>query len=461
MEVLDKLSAISYTASLQINGDAHQKLSNRYSDMDDISVNDQDVIYKRLHSQLMEIQRVNHLKSPVYTMVYNEPKNRFEFIVTSSGMPYYRHTYNHFPESLISKYQQGGILDIYEDENGSWLSAFAPIKNTNGKVVGLIQVDESFDEFLADARESLIKNILLALLVMIPFTFFLYSFINNAFKKEEEGRHLLEERNEEIELQNELIKKNNDKLEEAKQTIEKHNRNLDKQVDSRTRELIKANKDLETFLYRSSHDIQGPIATLKGLCQIASSEIKGDGANLVSMISDSVGQLDGRIKSINAFYEIKNKEIRYEDFDLADTVNRLKVNYKYEIKKHEIDFSIDIPSKFMVKTDKQIMTIIADQLIKNAIQYRSKSRAAKIKLSAEYVGSKNISLVVEDNGEGVSEDIKDTIFEMFKRGNEESQGAGLGLYSIKLAIKRLHGKIEFTNKPSAGMQFQLYIPNCC
>ncbi|MEL7005185.1 MAG: HAMP domain-containing sensor histidine kinase, partial [Bacteroidota bacterium] len=114
-----------------------------------------------------------------------------------------------------------------------------------------------------------------------------------------------------------------------------------------------------------------------------------------------------------------------------------------------------------ITSDKQIVTIIVEQLIKNAIQYRSKSQEAQIKLSASYVGSKAFSLSIEDNGEGVKPEVRDTIFEMFKRGNEDSQGAGLGLYSIKLALRRLHGKIDFINKSSSGVQFQLFIPNCC
>ena len=461
MEVLDKLKAISCTASLLIDGDQHKKLVDLYVEKDQITTNEQEVLYSKLHEDLMTIQEINDLKSPVYTMVFNQAAERFEFIGTSSPKPYFRHAYQHFPESLLSDYKKGGVLDIYEDENGSWLSAFAPIRDSGGNAVGLIQVDESFDEFLEEAEGSLIQNIFLALLVMVPFTFFLYSFINNAFKKEEEGRHLLEERNEEIELQNELIKKNNDKLEEAKSIIEKHNKNLDKQVDERTKELTKANKDLETFLYRSSHDIQGPIATLRGLCNIASTEVGGSGADLIKMITDAVEQLDARIKSINAFYEIKNKEMEFEEFDLSEVVSTLQNYSKIEIDKYNIDFQVAIAQNFMIRSDKQIITIIVEQLIKNAIQYRSKSHDAKIKLSAEHVGAKNISLSIEDNGEGVGAEVRDTIFEMFKRGNEDSQGAGLGLYSIKLALQRLHGKIDFISKTSGGVQFQLFIPNCC
>lgn len=73
------------------------------------------------------------LKSPVYTITMNESGLFYEFGITSDTLPYFRHRYNTFHITLNEKYKTGGIIGSYEDEFGMWLSAFAPIKNKDGK----------------------------------------------------------------------------------------------------------------------------------------------------------------------------------------------------------------------------------------------------------------------------------------------------------------------------------------
>ena len=459
-EVLDKLKAITCTASLQISGELHEKITEAYTIKDDPGIVN-DSIYDLLHEQLGQIQSINKLQSPVYTMIYNEDGDYFELVVTSADEPYYRHAYKKFPVELLNNYEIGGTIDTYEDEHGSWLSAFAPIRNADNEVVGLVQSDENFDEFLSKANASLLTNILMALVLLIPFTIFLYSFIKSTFNKEERDRLKLEEQNEEIQIQNETIRAANMKLESAKRVIEKRNQNLDRLVKTRTRELLKSNSELQTFLYRSSHDILGPIATLRGLCHLASSEVKNlEAREYIDLIGNASDQLNGRIRSINAVYEIKNRHLRKEAFKISEMIeNIVSRHYRLEVMKLGINLDINVPEDLYIHTDKSILRIITSELIKNAIQYRDPLSNSKINISVESVGPKAIKLVVEDNGIGINPGHKQSIFRMFKRGHERSQGAGLGLYSIKLALKRLHGKIELISK-NAGVRFQLYIPNC-
>jgi hypothetical protein len=49
-----------------------------------------------------------------------------------------------YPMKLREQTESGGIIDVYETENGIWLSAFSPVINSSGVPVALLQVDESF-----------------------------------------------------------------------------------------------------------------------------------------------------------------------------------------------------------------------------------------------------------------------------------------------------------------------------
>ncbi len=455
IEVLSRLKAISYTASLQVDGDKLRKLQRAFLRKDDITDSGQDTLYRQIHDQLKRIYQINDLESPVYTMVYDAKLQRFQFLVTSAERPYYRHDYELFPGELLENYEKGGILDSYEDENGRWLSAYAPVKDSNGSTVALLQVDESISFFIQKSLGSLARNTLLALVILIPFSMLLYSFVNRTLRAEEESRKFLEEKNEEIRLQSELIKLNNDKLEEAKNTIEARNRSLDKQVKKRTHDLLKANKDLETFLYRSSHDIQGPISTLKGLCTIAQYDVRDPQTqSLIRMINQSANRLIDRIKSINAIYQIKSKKLKREVFELREVLDHIKKQFRYEIENASINLRMENISDITLNTDREILTLAVGELIKNAIQHGATDSSPEIVISAEKQND-SLKLSVIDNGGNINPAVKNRIFKMFQRGTHKSMGAGLGLYAVRLALGKLDGTVQLSAYRSSVTQFDL------
>ena len=181
--IFKKLRSVSNTASMIVDGDKHQYLSSKYGTKNDLLSSDIDSIYSELHGILKRIKEINELNSPIYTMVYNDRNDEYEFIVTSSEEPYFRHMFVNYPAQLKMNYSYGGVIDEYETENGTWLSAFAPIKNAKGEVVANIQVDEKFDDFIAAANKDLIRNILVASILFIPFMLFLYSYMKKRMKK--------------------------------------------------------------------------------------------------------------------------------------------------------------------------------------------------------------------------------------------------------------------------------------
>ncbi len=458
--VFNKLSAIVNTTASVIDGNLHARLSDKYLSKDDISYNSQDSLYMDLQKLLESIRYKNNLSSPLYTMVYNQNRSTFEFIGSSSIHPYYRHTYMKFPKELLEKFDIGGTLDVYKSENGEWLSAYAPIKNNQGKTIALIQADESFERFIAQARAELFQNIILALVIILPFTFLLFTYVRTVLNKEEKNQLMLVEKNEQIATQNTFIKENNNKLKAAQLLIEQKNTELNTRVRERTRKLNKANKELSTFLYKSSHDIQGPLATLRGLCQLASKDIDDPkSSGYFYMINDTTNKLYDTVKSINNVYEIKNKRINAETLKLKPLIAQVTQAFENDMKDKGISMTIDIEEDLAVKADKDITLLVFTELIKNSIQFNSRlnGQPPYIKVVAQQLEN-NIQIEVEDNGIGISPDTHRLIFEMFKTGNENSKGAGLGLYAAKLGVKKLKGSIRLSTENSQFTSFRVTMP---
>jgi serine phosphatase RsbU (regulator of sigma subunit) len=184
--ILSKLEAVASTAATQLDGNQVEYLFEVYSNKGEIKTNYQDRVYQLLHEKLVTIQRENNLTSSIYTLTYDSTKGHFLFGVTSAPKPFFRHRYTNFPKELILNYTEGGQLDVYEDENGHWLSAFACVKNEAGKTVAIVQADQRFDEFLVEAQKEIFINIGISLAFAIVLLFFLIRSMRTILLKEEE-----------------------------------------------------------------------------------------------------------------------------------------------------------------------------------------------------------------------------------------------------------------------------------
>lgn len=184
-KVLDRLDAIARTAATQVNGNQLDYLLDRYPYIDDISSNEQDKVYELIHNILQEIAEQNQLRSTLYTLSYDSTDGRFYFGVNSSDRPFFRHVYEGFPESLMNEYTTGCKMDAYEDENGHWLSAFAPIRNSKGEVVGVVQADNNFDEFLEESKKEILFNTLISLGIAVLLFIALIRTMSNILSKED------------------------------------------------------------------------------------------------------------------------------------------------------------------------------------------------------------------------------------------------------------------------------------
>lgn len=161
-------------------------LIKKYPHQNDIKSCQQDDVYYYYHSILKEIQEKNNLSTAIYILCFDQKEKNFFFTFTSNVEPYYRHKYTSFPQTLIKNYHQGGTLQPYEDQHGTWMSAFEPIKNEKGETIGVIQVDEKFDKFIKNARMNGGKQLLLSSIIFIVIGLILYRKVESFLKEEEE-----------------------------------------------------------------------------------------------------------------------------------------------------------------------------------------------------------------------------------------------------------------------------------
>jgi len=226
-------------------------------------------------------------------------------------------------------------------------------------------------------------------------------------------------------------------------------------------DLREALDELETFVYKSSHDLRSPISTVLGLLNLAESECNDPVkmANYIAMIKQQTVKLDLVIKNVVETASIRKKDKIIQLIDFKTKIDSVKsaLSDMQGFKKIRFIEEINVKQKFYC--DRHLLRTVFQNLIDNAIKYRNDSRIdsyIKIKIEDENGG---IKIMVSDNGMGIPEKLQKDVFKMFFRATDKASGAGLGLYTVKHAIKRLGGHISLQSEEKTGTTFSVYLPN--
>ncbi len=110
------------------------------------------------------------------------------------------------------------------------------------------------------------------------------------------------------------------------------------------------------------------------------------------------------------------------------------------------------------RSDPTRLQIIFGNLVSNAIKYHDVTKTERwIKISEEFIADQ-LAVRIEDNGMGIREEVLPRVFDMFYRGNELSDGSGLGLYIVKEAVDKLNATISVKSVYGHGSEFAVSLP---
>lgn len=186
--VKERLKSITATMALQLDGDLHEALYRKYPNKGDISSNAQDSDYHRLHQILLAGKMANGLESELYTAVWEPETKQFMGGITSADKPFFRHSYESYPDEVIEQYYKGGSLPVYEDEFDTWLSAFTPLRNSNGDVVAIVQTDVTLTDFMNKAQRKLLNNVLISIIVLILIAGVMFVSLRTILKRDRKAK---------------------------------------------------------------------------------------------------------------------------------------------------------------------------------------------------------------------------------------------------------------------------------
>lgn len=235
----------------------------------------------------------------------------------------------------------------------------------------------------------------------------------------------------------------------------------EEQIKIQNKELTRINAELDRFVYSTSHDIRSPLVSILGLINIARLELKeGDVVDgYLGMIEKSVKKLDKFVQEIIHYSQNARMEVKYEQIDFESLVQEVFEGLKQVDGYNNIKLIIDCKTETPFFTDSNRLRVALNNLLANAILYQRKSiddPYVEVKVEAD----KNIvSIIVKDNGIGISKEYIDKVFDMFFKATTFSSGSGLGLYVVKESMTILDGDISVVSKQNEGATFTMNIPN--
>ena len=265
---------------------------------------------------------------------------------------------------------------------------------------------------------------------------------------------------------------------------------LESEVDDRTKELsvakddltfkneelLRMNKELESFAYVSSHDLQEPLRKIQTfanrILEKENENLSDLGKEYLKRMSLAGERMQQLIQDLLAYSRTKTSNRKFESSDLETILNDIKDDLRDEIKQKEVVIETDETCYIMVKIIPFQFRQLLYNLISNSIKFSKTEVQPVIKLTCKIdKGSKMFyqhlvpdqkyyHLKISDNGIGFKPDYKEKIFEIFQRlhGREEYTGTGIGLAIVKKIIENHNGFISADGEMGVGATFDIYIP---
>ena len=266
------------------------------------------------------------------------------------------------------------------------------------------------------------------------------------------------------------------------------NKRLHAIVNSRTRELDKANKELisaykqlkvhnktqREFIDIAAHELRTPLQPIIGIMNIIRSKVMdSEQQELFDIVIRNAKRLQRLAEDILDVTRIEGHtlDIKKEIFNINDTVASILQEYKSQIERNhneklnqflEISFQ---PEKagIYVQGDKGRISQVISNLIDNAIKFAPQQNGKlDIVVSRSYTDNNeepngNVIVSVKDNGTGIDPEIMPKLFSKFV--TKSFSGTGLGLYVSKNIIEAHGGKIwAENNNDGNGATFYFSLP---
>jgi PAS domain S-box-containing protein len=226
-------------------------------------------------------------------------------------------------------------------------------------------------------------------------------------------------------------------------------------------ELKRSNEELQQFAYVSSHDLQEPLRMVASYTQLLAKRYKGrldrDADEFIAFAVDGCNRMQGLIRDLLAYSRTGTSGKVLLEVSGEGALKQALSNLRATIEQSSAVVTHDLLPT--IRTDETQLTQVFQNLVGNAIKYRS-AEIPQVHVSASKNGGNEWIFSVRDNGLGIDPQYFERIFILFQRlhGRKEFEGTGIGLAICKKIVERLGGRIWVESQLEKGSTFYFGLP---
>jgi PAS domain S-box-containing protein len=232
---------------------------------------------------------------------------------------------------------------------------------------------------------------------------------------------------------------------------------LENEVAERAAQLELAQRELETFSYSISHDLQAPLRHIDGFSRALlddySEILDHQAQEYLSRICQAAAKMSQLIDALQQLSRVARSELKRQPVNLSVTAQVIALELKHGVAdRQQVEFKVQ--DGVSADADPRLARQLMEILIGNAWKFTSKTEKASIEFGARQADGENVYWV-KDNGAGFDMAYADKLFTIFHRLHraDEFEGSGVGLAIASRIVARHGGRIWAESASGHGATF--------
>jgi signal transduction histidine kinase len=218
------------------------------------------------------------------------------------------------------------------------------------------------------------------------------------------------------------------------------------------------------FVSDAAHELKTSVAVVKSSLQLLTMRTRSakeyeEGLERVRIDSERMEELVAKMLTLARLEDGGEQPESYRVVELGDVLRDVAEHFQTLASFHRIRLVVNADISTLVFCDPDQLRLLCSNLIHNAIQHSGAGTEVRAIVSNQ---GEVAQLMVEDDGEGIPEDVLPHVFDRFYRGDpsrsRRTGGTGLGLAISKAIVLRYHGTIRLESKPGHGTSAIVTLP---